>query len=199
VTAAQIHAATQRRKRRRRIKPSQHPAENHALLQRVLQHIAKHADLLDDGPRLPLDETDFRHTGEWLIVPVARFMLDALAVFEAGCEDLEDGADHEPTEDEEPSLGSLNTFSQNGWAAGDLDSRWDREADDADDEPNGDLELDRSDFEPDHDDEPDVHFGGQTGSLPVYASEERDRPRPRTEIPAEPITHPVLGVYRRLY
>jgi len=53
--------------------------------------------------------------------------------------DLEDGADAEPDQDGEPSLGSLDAQSQSRWSGG-ISSTEDYEQDEADDEDGGDRE-----------------------------------------------------------
>jgi hypothetical protein len=187
---------------------SHDPAENLELLHRVLQHIAENADLLD-GPHYPWGDAPFDHTGQWMIVPVATFMLDALALFETERDGLEDGADHEPDEDEH-SLGATTGIDQTtSWSssAGAYDT---------------DLELDRSDYEPEHADDEYCDNEGRCagglvwapdwppkpgiapapraqGMLPVFASEENSQPRPRPKTPTKPVTHPKLGTYRRIY
>ena len=80
---------------------------------RALREIVAGADVVQEG----------KHT--YLVARVSPDTLDALATFETGREDLEEGADHEP------SIGSDIGYAHN------------------------DLELDTSDDEPDHDNEPD--------------------------------------------
>lgn len=87
----------------------------------LLKHFAKHADVIHDGrslnthPSGMIETHSFDHRGDWLLVPVSPQILDALAQIGAATEDFECAADEEPDVDDEPSLGSRNTFTQVGW------------------------------------------------------------------------------------
>jgi len=155
----------------------------------VLRHIAQHGDLIEDGRWLSQEDVWFEHTGQWMLVPVAQFMLDALAAYEAERADMEETGGREPEIEEQDT--------------GDEEPDADSEPD-ADDERNGDDEPNTGD------DEPELYDGGQNGGypmppdpralgpIPVYSSTEEGSPRVRREFPPGP-THPVLGTYRRIY
>jgi hypothetical protein len=113
----------------------------------VLQYIAEHGDIIDDGRWLPPGEAPCNHRGQWLLVPISPRILDVLAQIDAELADLDPGADAAPDQDDEPSLGANEGTSQVGpWRP-----RWpwdvDVELDAADEESNGDDEPEHSDDE----------------------------------------------------
>lgn len=155
----------------------------------VLRHIANELDVLD----VVTPEETSCGLDHWIVVRAPVWLLRCLAEFESDREDLEDGedaedgndAEPEETDDDietEPSLGSLNTQAQLGWAK---NHSWilDGEDDDSDDED--------SDQDDEHDGrEPEDFVGGQTEPvmLPVYAAHDE---RPITR-------HTDLGEWRKL-
>lgn len=80
----------------------------------LLRHIAEFGSIINDGRALRGD-CRLGHNGEWLLVPVTAGMVDALASIGAELADLEPAEDDEHGGDDEPSLGSRNTFTQVGW------------------------------------------------------------------------------------
>jgi hypothetical protein len=76
----------------------------------ILRHIVDHGDVLDVAQRarprivttLPGRRVPTPVYSEWLLVPMPRAMIDALAAFDAGLEDFEDVGDSEPSSDAEP-------------------------------------------------------------------------------------------------
>ena len=122
------------------------------LLTKVLQHIASHADVLDDGRRLA--SVNFQHAGRWLLVPASDEVLDALAMFGAERADLESTDDAELGCDDEPELGAIEStldffgpdFNQSvTWATNErqqwLSDMGLCELDGSDDEPSTDVET----------------------------------------------------------
>lgn len=128
------------------------------------------AQALELGDYIRIDPCEATAAGVWLLVPLPWWLLDAIEQHEAERADLEETAEREPEIEE-------------------LDT--------ADDEPNGDDEPNTGD------DEPELYDGGHTGGYPMPPDPRSVGPIPvfasRPKVPAEPITHPVLGVYRRLY
>lgn len=69
--------------------------------QRLLQHFASHADLLDvPRPRNAPPEAP----EAWLLVPAPRWLIDGLAVYKSDDEDLEPSVDGEPDSDREAEI-----------------------------------------------------------------------------------------------
>ncbi len=70
---------------------------------RALRHIANNADLLD----VPTPADTSRHCDRWLLIRAPEWLIDALAMFEAGLDDLEADQDaeddglREPEQDDE--------------------------------------------------------------------------------------------------
>lgn len=80
---------------------------------KLLRHIAEYADLIDH-PVVMDQHGPMR--GQWLLVPLPQYLLDALARLDAETADLEpDEGDFEDNGDGEPSLGSSANVSQVGW------------------------------------------------------------------------------------
>jgi hypothetical protein len=111
----------------------------------VLEYIAQHGNIINDGRRLP-EAAWFSYTGQWLLVPVMPDMIDALALVGAERSDLEPNGDREPDVDAELSIGATDAVGQRkAWADHDPPAGFDRQADDVHDEDGGYREPEESD------------------------------------------------------
>jgi hypothetical protein len=99
----------------------------------LLAHIVNHADTLD----VTTDDGLMR----WLLVPMPPNLMRLLEWLGADREDLEDGADSEPSNEDEPSLSSGDDIDQTQWGAGSYAHDSDCEGDHADDEDDGTAEF----------------------------------------------------------
>ena len=79
---------------------------------RLLAHILKHADIINDGRRLDPDGGMRDHSGAWLLTPLPADLLDQLLAIGVEQADLEPDPDIEPDQDAEPSLGAPEAVSQ---------------------------------------------------------------------------------------